>query len=725
MSDEPQVNPVDIRQVIDRVRARFGDEFVSGRTAGEDAARSLLDNRVGHMSAEEFVQLGSSFNRNVVQGKVRSNRFAPAFMGATINRLIEHLDLLNEWTRRIWGGTEEEALAAAGELITNTQALPGSGRSYPTMLLYLRDSERFAVWINATEQGLRILTDYPGRKRKDGLEGYLEFSRRCKELIDNYSLAPQEIDAILAHVVYQAKDKPTVGTGLHPDTFQFLADLRANNTGSWMSQNGGRYQTSLRGPFRQLLETVASNYIGQLDPALITDIKLGKVLASIRKRFPDPSGEYYDYYWGAFTRSRKQEDIQLFAIVRPEHLRFGLGLASAKPELRQALSAAIPAYGEQILAGLAPQLEGLRFSTDEEQNAFIEVETPDHLLQWAAAPKAALFREVDPSDALAFSGDLADVMGKTFEAVYPLAALGWGVLPEDSGRPGESDEIPESYTIDQLVEGTHVPEETLLDWVELLKGKKKQALFYGPPGSGKTHIAEALARFLAQPGEIVTVQFHPSYSYEDFIEGLRPITDGGEMPFEVRPGTFQLFCDRARRNLDATYVLVVDEINRADLGSTLGELMLLLEYRGKIVELPYSQRRFSIPSNVIVLGTMNTADRSLALVDFALRRRFHAIYVPPSREVLSGWLSVNGEDPDLTLRFFDLVQSKITSRDFAPGHSYWMSEDRSPQGLLRVWQYELRPYLQEFWFENPEQLRQLEDQVTELLTEGDEGDLAP
>jgi hypothetical protein len=153
--------------------------------------------------------------------------------------------------------------------------------------------------------------------------------------------------------------------------------------------------------------------------------------------------------------------------------------------------------------------------------------------------------------------------------------------------------------------------------------------------------------------------------------------------------------------------------------------MLLLEYRGKVVELPYSQKRFSIPSNVIVLGTMNTADRSLALVDFALRRRFHAIYLPPNRDVLNRWLSARDEGGELILRFFDLVQSKMTSPDFAPGHSYWMVDDSSPQGLLRTWQYELRPYLQEFWFENPEQLRLLEEQVTELLTEGDEGDITP
>ena len=420
--------------------------------------------------------------------------------------------------------------------------------------------------------------------------------------------------------------------------------------------------------------------------------------------------------------------MQLFAIIHPEEFRFGLGLSSARPELRATLTSALESQGEEFLDAILPQIAGLTFSTHDGADAeahTVPIASMEELRAWASAPKAVAYRRVGPPDELAYSADLAAEIGKTFEAVYPLAALAWGVQPNVEEARGGADESVDEYTLDQLVAETLLPEELLLDWLDLLGGKKKQALFYGPPGTGKTHVAQAIGRYLAQSGELLTVQFHPSYSYEDFIEGLRPEMDGDQMRFEVRPGTFQQFCDRARRSLDATHVLVIDEINRADLGATLGELMLLLEYRGKVVELPYSQKRFSIPSNVIVLGTMNTADRSLALVDFALRRRFHAIYLPPNRDVLNGWLSARDEGGELILRFFDLVQSKMTSPDFAPGHSYWMVDDSSPQGLLRSWQYELRPYLQEFWFENPEQLRLLEEQVTELLTEGDEGDISP
>jgi 5-methylcytosine-specific restriction endonuclease McrBC GTP-binding regulatory subunit McrB len=213
---------------------------------------------------------------------------------------------------------------------------------------------------------------------------------------------------------------------------------------------------------------------------------------------------------------------------------------------------------------------------------------------------------------------------------------------------------------------THLPIETLEEWVGLLRGPKKQALFYGPPGTGKTYVAQQLARHLAGgDGEVQTVQFHPSYSYEDFIEGLRPVftdeaadgnsdrqTTSASIGYQVRPGAFLEFCKRARANDSATFVFVIDEINRAELGAVLGELMMLLEYRKSALSLPYSQKPFYVPENVIILATMNTADRSLALVDFALRRRFHAFQMLPDRNVLSSHFNESADDGELALEFF-------------------------------------------------------------------------
>jgi 5-methylcytosine-specific restriction endonuclease McrBC GTP-binding regulatory subunit McrB len=164
-------------------------------------------------------------------------------------------------------------------------------------------------------------------------------------------------------------------------------------------------------------------------------------------------------------------------------------------------------------------------------------------------------------------------------------------------------------------------------------------------------------------------------------------------------------------------VFVIDEINRAELGAVLGELMMLLEYRKTTLALPYSQKPFNVPENVILLATMNTADRSLALVDFALRRRFHAFQMLPDRNVLTSHFNESADDGDLALEFFDLVQKRVNSADFAPGHSYWMGGDITAQGLFRTWRYELYPYLAEYWFENRSQLAHLNADVSNLLAE--------
>ncbi len=163
--------------------------------------------------------------------------------------------------------------------------------------------------------------------------------------------------------------------------------------------------------------------------------------------------------------------------------------------------------------------------------------------------------------------------------------------------------------------------------------------------------------------------------------------------------------------------MVIDELNRADLGSVLGEVMTLLEYRERGMRLPYSKQNFSLPENLYILATMNTADRSLALVDFALRRRFHAVNLQPDRIILQRYLAAREESAPGLLEFFDLVQERVDDRDFAPGHSFWMTDDLSAAGLERVWRYELTPYLAEYWADSPSQLEALSGEVAALLGE--------
>ena len=190
----------------------------------------------------------------------------------------------------------------------------------------------------------------------------------------------------------------------------------------------------------------------------------------------------------------------------------------------------------------------------------------------------------------------------------------------------------------------------LMDQAELAKitdllWERKQVIFYGPPGTGKTYLASKLARQLTEDGAVKLVQFHPSYTYEDFFEGFRPEPGGsGTLTFTLRAGPFRDFAEVAAANPSTAYILIIDEINRANLAKVFGELYFLLEYRDQSISLQYSpDKEFILPENLFLIGTMNTADRSIARIDTAMRRRFAFVEldprIPPIQGLLARWLS--------------------------------------------------------------------------------------
>ena len=261
----------------------------------------------------------------------------------------------------------------------------------------------------------------------------------------------------------------------------------------------------------------------------------------------------------------------------------------------------------------------------------------------------------------------------------------------------------------ELAGRIHVSRSWLQDCVELLRDRR-QLIFYGPPGTGKTYIAQELARHIADKENVKLVQFHPAYSYEDFFEGFRPQGEsGGQMQgFSLKAGPLRRMVDMAAENPGAAYVLIIDEINRGNLPKIFGELYFLLEYRDQAIDLMYSSdsaEPFSLPKNIYVIGTMNTADRSIALVDAALRRRFAFLPLHPSEEPTSGilrrWLTSKDYDTWLA-DLHDEVNSRITDNDFKIGPSYFMREkiatDRTDKSLELMWRTDILPLLEEHHF---------------------------
>lgn len=257
---------------------------------------------------------------------------------------------------------------------------------------------------------------------------------------------------------------------------------------------------------------------------------------------------------------------------------------------------------------------------------------------------------------------------------------------------------------DELATRLHVPKDWLQECVDLLRDRP-QLIFYGPPGTGKTYLAKELARYLTDAANVTIVQFHPAYSYEDFFEGYRPQGgSGGQVGFTLTPGPLRSLVDRATDNPDAVYVLIVDEINRGNLPKIFGELYFLLEYRDESIDLLYSSDNtepFSLPKNIIILGTMNTADRSIALVDAAIRRRFAFLPLHPSeqptKDILRSWLAAKGYTAEVA-DLLDDLNTRIADTDFKIGPSYFMRPavfDSSGKGLERVWRTDILPLLEE------------------------------
>lgn len=297
-----------------------------------------------------------------------------------------------------------------------------------------------------------------------------------------------------------------------------------------------------------------------------------------------------------------------------------------------------------------------------------------------------------------------------------------------------SNDIRPYAIADMIEEGVFWSESEIELALRRLKAKKNLIL-QGAPGVGKTFVAKRLAYALmesADDSRIKMVQFHPSYSYEDFIRGYRPTNEAGK--FELMDGAFWQLCETASQDVDYKYVMIIDEINRGNLSQVFGELFMLLEAdkRGKRHEVTplYCREKgesFFIPENLYLIGTMNIADRSLALVDYALRRRFSFIPLEPQFHSISfnKWMKAHGATDNLIQLITSRIQSlntRITNDNhlgpaFQIGHSFFCpkeKDDFSSHGkewFAEIIETEILPLLDEYWYDAPEKVKTSKDEL--------------
>lgn len=305
------------------------------------------------------------------------------------------------------------------------------------------------------------------------------------------------------------------------------------------------------------------------------------------------------------------------------------------------------------------------------------------------------------------------------------------VTSQAISQPSISHELSfqNEYSIDAAISELFCASDKILEIFSILK-RKRNIILQGPPGVGKTFMAKQLAAVMVgqkSSNQVCMIQFHQSYGYEEFIRGWRPKADGS---FEIKDGVFLRFCERAKKAPEKPFVFLIDEINRGNLSRIFGETMLLIEADKRsaeyALELPHKkadESLFFIPENVFFIGMMNTADRSLAMVDYALRRRFVFFDVKPAFD--SDKFKNNLQAKGVSASLLSTIVQRLTkvNKEIAAdtiglgpgyqiGHSFFCpftGDDANENWYRQIIQYEILPLLQEYWFDKPDNVAQTID----------------
>jgi MoxR-like ATPase len=719
-----------LREVATDVRARFeavcrGVDVVRERAPDLTALDvSEFLERVARTAGREFPPAGSA-----------PGAFAWAATPERIVRAVREVRSRAPLRARIRGTTEERA-AAIGRFRVALRA-----GEYVRALAAFREAFPDARW----ETALPALDDAYSPALPEELRARLWCDvAHC--LRERFRIHPLELaDVILAvtgdgepeSAVRGGRGEPRGSSppefaGFCTDTFAFLTELVSANTKDWMTDNRERYQFVLREPLIELCESVAERYVQpvlnrEYGWNLECDARSGRAVTSICKNDFGRGGPYQPVQWITFYRqaqANKRSDAQLFVRVAPDGVRYGFHLGRTARVAGKQFRANIQEHGEAIHRALraGEVFAECRFWVGDDLAGEVSVKTAADLRAWAVHRTIAIGKHLPPDAALLRRDELAGDILLLFDRLLPAFACAAEADPRPllARRAGAAESAP-PYNPASFHQETYLSE-VWLDRVFALLRLKKQLILQGVPGTGKTHEARCLARLLThdRPECVRLVQFHPAYSYEEFVEGIRArgaeVNGRSEVTFPVEDGVLCQFAEQAAKRPSEPHVLLVDELNRGNLPRIFGELLYLLEYRDQALTLPYSKRAFRLPENLFLLATMNPLDRSALALDQALRRRFSFVTMPADPTVLASWLGRHApaehDDESFGPRVVQLFEelnrrlAREAGSEKQIGHSFFMVPELTAEKLAAVWDHHVRPLLLDYLGGREDRLRE-------------------
>jgi len=729
-------------------------EEIDRRRASIAQARSLLDK--GELSDSDVVELSRAWSTTGSKkaGQDGYNRFAPAFLGTYPRTYQENLETFNEWVGDLWT-VHEDGVAGKLDELWSRGDLPLSGTILPSMVLHTRHPDRYFPWTRALAKGLE-LAGHGSANVDSSSESYLDYCRGVVRLLADREFDPNLADLVLIREVASsqpaAEPKKPKGAesgfqGFSSRAFEILKGLLDNPKAGkeWFAPHKADYYAHIRRPLLALTGLAASEVIEPLlnaggvigDETIVVDPKrvAAKIVSQSVKR------KYWPFLWTAFfpeSHVKKNEAVQLFLGLHARGLDVGLDLTTAPDEARERFTRAIKEHGERFEAHIRGQTGVRRFRVrpDDQESGGANV---DGVIMGTSSELSWILDQDKPQclvvkfhkDDLAEPGvgdEVVDavrslvpffVAAVTDDLVPALDQLEVPVAVEEEEADEELEELVPAYTLEDLQRDTGLPKPWLENVAKAARvGENRdelgQVVLYGPPGTGKTYVAERVARLLVDGDQarVRMVQFHPAYTYEHFVEGYRPepSKSGDALLFQRVDGVLLDVIDRVVKT-GQRHVMVIDEMNRGDLPQVFGELMYLLSRRkqGEGVFLPKSRRMLNLPKKLTLIGTMNTADRSIAHVDFALRRRFRFFEIKPEQEILRQSLLDDGVDAAFAGAMGDLLSTVNKQlRDegggaLQLGHAYFMGLE-SANDLKSVWEREVLPLVEDFVDYDPDSL---------------------